>query len=59
MAKPRVAGHALAWMAITRAKCQCGKFFEIPHDEAKDRSEKTVWDWLLDEHSEHMLALKK
>ena len=52
--KPRVKGHSLAWMAITRAKCQCGKLFEIPHDEAKDRAAKTICDWLMDDHADHI-----
>lgn len=57
--KPRMRGHALTWVAITRAGCECGKQFEIPADEAKDRSDKTIKDWLLDEHSLHLIAVSR
>lgn len=50
----RVYGHALVWVAVTRAKCECGKEFKIPDDEAAGRADGTVQDWLMDEHRQHL-----
>ncbi len=57
--KSRVKGHALAWIAITKAGCECGERFEIPIDEARERAENTVRDWLMDEHSLHIAAVRR
>ena len=54
MAKPRRTNHALVWMAVTKAKCECGELLEIPLDECKDRAASTIRDWLMDAHSEHI-----
>lgn len=57
--KSRVRGHALVWVAITKAGCECGAKFEIPQSEAADRAEATVRDWLMDEHSDHLAAIRQ
>jgi len=52
--KPRRENHALIWMAMTRAKCECGKMFEVPRDECAGKAPGAVRDRLIDEHAEHI-----
>jgi hypothetical protein len=52
--RSRVPGHALIWMAVVRAQCECGEDFRIRQDESQGRRSSALQDQLMDMHSEHL-----
>lgn len=56
--RSRVRGHALIWMAVVRAQCECGADFRIRPDEAEGRRDAALQDELMDQHSDHLAWIR-
>lgn len=55
----RVSGHALIWMAVTRATCECGRDIRIDPESAAEMTPARVTNFLLDAHSDHLAAVRE
>ena len=55
----RVKGHALIWMAITKASCECGRNFAVDIESMIGMNDNRLKDALLDFHSDHIAAVSQ
>lgn len=53
-AKPRLQGHALIWMAVSRGQCECGQDFVAAPGGSDDEARNEVFD----AHSEHLAFMR-
>ena len=58
MEKPRLRGHALTWLGVTRCLCQCGTAFHLEPEECRNRRSSNLRDELMDRHSNHIKLLR-
>ena len=55
--RPRRKGHALIWMSVTRAQCECGLDFRLRLAQIVGKEDEELQDMLMDEQAEHIKSL--